>query len=253
MSKKWLALVLVLVMVLSFSGGALAETENDNGNDNDKGRPFGDPPGWTVRDGAQELGDDEEPVLVREHPFKDKQIGPPEFVMEMLQKNIHVMERSKFLLNGHPFESELPPVIKEGRTLVPVRALSNALGAEVEWDGEERKVTITQSVYDNEEPITVSFYVDAEDGEMTFLITGGEHDGEHTLDVSAQIFQNRTFVPVRFVAIAFGMEVGYDQLSRTVFLGEVPTDKKEDTSLEALDDDNDNDDEGANGEGTNGE
>ena len=244
MSKKWLALVLVLVMLLSFSGGALAET----GNGNDEGPPFGDPPGRTVRDGAQELGDDEEPVLVREHPFKDKQIGPPEFVMEMLQKNIHVMERSKFLLNGHPFESELPPVIKEGRTLVPVRALSNALGAEVDWDDEERKVTITQAVYDNEEPITVSFYVDADENDkMTFSITGGEYDGEHTLDVSAQIFQNRTFVPVRFVAIAFGKDVGYDQLSRTVFLGEVPTDKIEDTSVESLVD-NDDDDEDTNGE-----
>ena len=213
MMKKWFALMLVAAMLLAASGLALAATEKGGGP------PFGDPRGWTVVEGASELAG-EEPELGRTHPFKEnKKIGPPEFVMEMLGKNVQIMERDKFLVHGRPFESELPPVIKEGRTLVPVRALSNALGAEVKWD--DGKITITKAVYDSsEDAVTVAFHVYAngnEDNIMIFKV----NDETYELDVSAQIFQNRTFVPMRFVAIAFGKEVGYDQLTRSVYLGKV--------------------------------
>lgn len=47
-------------------------------------------------------------------------------------------------LKEERLELNVPPFIVEGRTLVPVRAVSEALGATVDWDGELRKVTITK-------------------------------------------------------------------------------------------------------------
>lgn len=42
----------------------------------------------------------------------------------------------KVLVNGNPLRSDVPAVIVDGRTLMPVRAVAEALGADVQWDGE---------------------------------------------------------------------------------------------------------------------
>jgi hypothetical protein len=39
------------------------------------------------------------------------------------------------VIDGKPLESGVPPAIQEGRVLVPARAISQALGALLEWDG----------------------------------------------------------------------------------------------------------------------
>ena len=51
----------------------------------------------------------------------------------------------KLVLNSEPFtieENQMPPVIIDGRTLVPVREIFEALGGKVEWDNETKKVTV---------------------------------------------------------------------------------------------------------------
>ncbi|RJX28276.1 MAG: hypothetical protein C4554_02610 [Dethiobacter sp.] len=65
----------------------------------------------------EEALEEEKPGLSRQHPFKEKLIGPPVFVTEMKQEKIKV--------RGWPFLSDVPPVIKGGRILIPVRAVSN--------------------------------------------------------------------------------------------------------------------------------
>lgn len=45
-------------------------------------------------------------------------------------------------VNGKEIVLDVPPVIIDGRTLVPVRFVSESLGAEVEWDGNRRQVNI---------------------------------------------------------------------------------------------------------------
>jgi hypothetical protein len=53
------------------------------------------------------------------------------------------MPTVKVLVNGNPLKSDVPPVLLDGRTLMPVRAIADALGADVKWDGELSTVHIT--------------------------------------------------------------------------------------------------------------
>ena len=85
---------------------------------------------------------------------------------------------------------DVAPVIQESRTLVPIRFISYALGAEVSWDEETREVTIKIG-----------------ERELTFAI-GEMAPG---MDVPAQIMNNRTMVPIRFVGEFFGATVIWDE------------------------------------------
>ncbi len=96
------------------------------------------------------------------------------------------------------------PVIVEGRTLVPLRSVFEALGATVEWDNETRSVTSVKG------DTTITLAVDSK--EMTVNGT------VKTLDVPACIMNDRTMVPVRAVAEAFGCEVSWDNETRTVVI-----------------------------------
>ena len=98
-------------------------------------------------------------------------------------------------------QTDVPPTIVDGRTLVPMRAIFEALGAEVDWDGETRTATGTLGEH------TVSIQV----GAKTAL-----DDGQtRTLDVPAQIIQNCTMVPARFISEALGCTVAWDGTSQT--------------------------------------
>jgi hypothetical protein len=107
-------------------------------------------------------------------------------------------------VNGvHP-KFDVPPVLKEGRVLVPFRAISEALEAEVVWNAEERTVTVTRG--DTVVVITIDSLVALVNGE------------EVTLDVPGQIQSGRTIVPVRFLTEAFNAEVIWDQETTSVII-----------------------------------
>lgn len=86
-------------------------------------------------------------------------------------------------------------VIVDGRTLVPVRAVTELLGATVGWDGSIREVTVDHP------NASISLIID----EPNAILNGSPV----LLDVPAQIMSDRTFVPLRFVADSFGMEVDF--------------------------------------------
>lgn len=110
----------------------------------------------------------------------------------------------RILVNGTLLQPDVPPFIEQGRTQVPLRAVFQALGAEVEWDGATHTVTATRR------------------GRQVVLTVGAPTarvDGQEVpLDVPARIVDNRTFVPLRFVAEALGASVGYDAAARTVLV-----------------------------------
>lgn len=105
-------------------------------------------------------------------------------------------------LNGSKLELNQPPVIVDGRTLVPFRGIFEALGAEVSWDGDTRTVTGT-----SEEKSVVLTINSAE------AFVNGE---SRILDVAPQIINDYTMVPVRFVSEAFGANVQWNSRTRTV-------------------------------------
>jgi hypothetical protein len=101
----------------------------------------------------------------------------------------------RVILNGQELVFNVPPVIEQGRTLVPLRVIFEALGANVNWDGRTRTVTATK------------------DGTEIKLIIGGrayKNNQPVALDVPAKIVNGRTLVPLRFVSEALGAKVNWD-------------------------------------------
>lgn len=89
------------------------------------------------------------------------------------------------------------PVSENGRTLVPVRFISESLGAKVDWDKKTSTVIIN---YKNKKITMVM-------GKKVLSANGKEFP----LEVSAKEINNRTFVPFRAIAEAFGKKVFYDR------------------------------------------
>ncbi|MCH5186999.1 MAG: copper amine oxidase N-terminal domain-containing protein [Oscillospiraceae bacterium] len=98
------------------------------------------------------------------------------------------------------------PVIVDGRTLVPLRAIFEAMGAEVDWDGESQKVTATR------DGITINLNIGSNE-----LVVNGE---TVELDVPAQLINNTTMVPVRAIAESFNCEVDWNDGARRVYIKE---------------------------------
>jgi len=117
-------------------------------------------------------------------------------------------------LNGEAIDfADQAPEIVEGRTLVPLRAIFEALGASVEWD--QATKTVTSSMDD----VTVKLTI----GDNTLYRNG---EGV-TLDVAAQILNGRTMVPARAIAEAYGVDVQWDAATRTVVLTKEAQAKKD--------------------------
>lgn len=105
------------------------------------------------------------------------------------------------LLNGEPVSFDQPPIIENDRTLVPVRAIFEALGMKVEWNEAAQLVTAV--------------------GEKTIaLIVGTDtayvDDAVYYLDTPAKTVSDRTLVPLRFIAESLGAEVLWEGDTRTV-------------------------------------
>jgi hypothetical protein len=99
----------------------------------------------------------------------------------------------KALVNGKQPVFDVKPVIKNGRTLVPARAIAEALGAKVTWDPSTQTVTFTK---DN---TIVTLHI----GSKTITINGKTA----TIDVPAALLNGRTVVPVRFISEALNATV----------------------------------------------
>lgn len=100
------------------------------------------------------------------------------------------------------------PQVQDERTFLPFRAVFEAMGAEVSYDAAANQVsatrggtTVTMTLGSTEATVTT-------DGVSTTL----------AMDVAPYAAENRTYVPVRFAAQAFGCAVGWDQDDSTVIL-----------------------------------
>lgn len=104
-------------------------------------------------------------------------------------------------------KTDVMPTIVGGRTMVPMRAIFEALGATVEWDGPSR--TATGVLGDK----TVAIQID-----NTTAYVNGE---AKTLDVPAKIIGGRTMVPARFVSESLGCSVTWDGETQTAAVANV--------------------------------
>lgn len=130
-------------------------------------------------------------IFAKEHdiPF-DGSLPAPEEIMVSVNRSLLTFDQ--------------PPVIVNDRTLVPLRAIFEALGAVVDWEPTTRTVTARRG------DINISLVVD------TNIIKKNGADIE--IDVPAQIVGDRTMVPVRAISESLGASVDWDPATRTVLI-----------------------------------
>lgn len=105
-------------------------------------------------------------------------------------------------LDGKEILSDSPAVIIADRTLVPARAVFEAMGGIVSWDDPSREVTVTLGT------TVVKLKID--------LKTASVNGVPQEMDVAAMIISERTMIPVRFVSEALGYSVAWDDPTRVV-------------------------------------
>lgn len=139
--------------------------------------------------------------------------------------NCHAADIS-VTLNANVLDFDVKPQIIEGRTMVPLRAIFEALGAEVLWDDATKTVTSTK---DN---VTVKLTI----GSKVLDKNGTKIE----LDVPAQIVDSFTLVPVRAISEAFGCNVDWDDKTKTVIIKYEETNKTAGAIVENADAENNN-------------
>jgi hypothetical protein len=117
-------------------------------------------------------------------------------LIEQMYKDAYVLGMGSVVVKDNIIKFDAPPYIKGGRTIIPVRAITEELGAIVSYD------PITQTVTVSKDGIDIVFTINS----TKVFVDGVEQE----LDVSAEITNGRTYVPLRFIAETFGLTVTFD-------------------------------------------
>ena len=112
------------------------------------------------------------------------------------------------LVNGTRVVAPVEPKIVDGRTMLPMRAIFEQLGAKVMWMQEDRIIFATKGEY------LVVMQID--NTLMSVRKSGSEENESITLDVAPYIENDSTLVPVRAVAEALDAKVEWINETRTV-------------------------------------
>lgn len=116
------------------------------------------------------------------------------------------LERIELLVDGDKLNLDVPPEVKNQRTMVPVRAVGEAIGADVEWVQDTQQVVMTRA------GSTVT---------MTLDSTTADIDGKTVeMDVAPYATNGRTLLPARYAAEFFGQKVEWDGNDRRVLITE---------------------------------
>ena len=110
----------------------------------------------------------------------------------------------KVTYDGQTIELDAAPEIINDRVMVPMRAIFEAFGAKVKWDGESKTIT------SKKKSKTITMTIDSCD--MT------KNDETYTFDTAPVIENGRTLVPVRAISDLLGLNAEWDEGSRTVVI-----------------------------------
>jgi photosystem II stability/assembly factor-like uncharacterized protein len=114
---------------------------------------------------------------------------------------------SVFTVNGGAKTLDSPPVIKNSRTLVPIRAIIEALGGSVGWDGIAKRASVALG------STTIELWV----GKSTARVNGVSTliDSANT-KIVPEIINSRTMLPLRFVSESLGCSVFWADATKTI-------------------------------------
>ncbi len=135
------------------------------------------------------------------------------------------------------FTDAKPFIDKNGRTMVPLRPVANAMGIEVEWDRRTKTAVFSETydkgiegfgydvngkaVYGKIVYMSLSFTVgepkvkmfgrvEKDNGEVAMIADGFQ------MDTVAVVKDGRTYAPLRYMVQSFGYDVGWDQEAKQV-------------------------------------
>lgn len=112
--------------------------------------------------------------------------------------NIAIAEKEVPLyIDDKLMEDSLKPLLKDGRTIAPLRVITEFLGGEVDWDNTTKTVTINSN--DNLAKLTINSSTIVKNGESIVL------------DATPKLVESRTFVPLRFIAELLDCQVHWDK------------------------------------------
>ncbi len=125
-------------------------------------------------------------------------------------------------INGKDITSEVAPRLINERTMVPVRAILEEIGASVNWNEEQRTVTAEKGNTKFSMALDEDFYT--VNGKVV------------SMDSKAVIVKNRVLVPARYVAQAFGLKVEWNSDDKTVYIneGNATTEETTETTTEKV-------------------
>jgi N-acetylmuramoyl-L-alanine amidase len=115
-------------------------------------------------------------------------------------------ETVNLMIEGQTVQPDVPPLIQNGRTLVPVRVIAEGLEADIDWDQDTRTATIER----NQQKLVLTL-------ESTKAVLNGK---TVKLDAPPTIRNQRMLLPLRFVGEALGCTIGWDSTTRTVIANE---------------------------------
>ena len=109
--------------------------------------------------------------------------------------------------DGNILGFDVPPIIEDSSTLVPMRFLFEQMGADVEWDSETQTATATI------ENKAVTFSIDNVNARI--------NNKPAKMDVPARLVNGKTMVPLRFLSENMGYDVDWDADSRTAIIKDI--------------------------------
>ena len=140
-------------------------------------------------------------------PYEDSDL----YVTYQNPKKLTQSERIvQVLLDGVAIVFDQEPIIENSRTLVPIRAISEALGYDVDWNQDERLATIKSPSGDT------TLLLSTKNDYLTYT-----HKDETTripLDVGMRVENGRILVPLRVISETLGVEVEWNQADYTAIL-----------------------------------
>lgn len=115
---------------------------------------------------------------------------------------VFTLDKKEVLVNQNKISLDQAPIVVDGRTLLPVRHVTELVGGQIDWLPDQRKVQVQNNynIYD--------FWLDD-----PFMSDNGVRKD---LDVKPFLSNGRTMLPLRAITDAYGLFIEYDQATRTI-------------------------------------
>lgn len=135
-------------------------------------------------------------------------------------------------VNGNTVETDTAPVIINERTMVPLRAISNALNCGVGWNGTTQGITIIQAPVNGSNEHLIACWIGRD---HAFALDGLALGNTYVMDSVPVIVNERTLVPIRAISELLGAQVDWDAKTQTVIItADMPSEPTSDYVAEDL-------------------